>query len=254
MHHEVPGKRHNMRFIIAKDKKELGDKAGDAILALVKSNPKAILGLATGSSPLEIYDRLARGYQEGVSFAGVKSFNLDEYIDCPIEKETYRAFMEENLFSKIDIDRKNTNFPDAKDPEAYDRKLADAGYVDLQILGIGRNGHIGFNEPGTATDSKTHIIPLTESTRKANARFFFNNLDMVPAEAVSMGLATIMTAKKIVLIANDSTKAEPIAWLLRNESTLDVPATILEKHNDCDVYLTEDVYLAAKEINANKSK
>ncbi len=239
----------NMRFIIAKDKKELGTKAGDAILALVKGNPEAILGLATGSSPLEIYDRMAEGYKEGVSFAKVKSFNLDEYINCPIEKETYRAFMETNLFSKIDIDRKNTHFPDANNPEAYDDKIAAAGYVDLQILGIGRNGHIGFNEPGTSRDSKTHLIPLTESTRKANARFFCNDINMVPTEAVSMGLATIMTAKKIVLVANDTTKAEPIACLLRNESTLDVPASVLETHPDCDIYLTEDVYLAAKAIN-----
>ncbi len=241
-----------MRFITVKDKKELGEKAGDVILSLVKSNPKCVLGLATGSSPLEIYDRLAEGCRNGVSFAGVKSFNLDEYINCPIEKETYRAFMETNLFSKIDIDRTNTNFPDANNPEAYDDKIAAAGYVDLQILGIGRNGHIGFNEPGTPRDSKTHLIPLTESTRKANARFFFDNIDMVPTEAVSMGLATIMKAKKIILIANDVTKAEPIACLLRNESTLDVPASVLENHPDCDIYLTEDVYLAAKELNKSR--
>ena len=239
----------NMRFIVAKDKKELGAKAGDAILALVKSKPEAVLGLATGSSPLEIYNRLAEGYKEGLSFAKAKSFNLDEYINCPIEKETYRAFMETNLFSKIDIDCENTHFPDAKCPEAYDDKIAAVGYVDLQILGIGRNGHIGFNEPGTPRDSKTHLIPLTESTRKANARFFYNDINMVPTEAVSMGLATIMTAKKIILIANDVTKAEPIACLLRSENTLDVPASVLEAHPDCDVYLTEDVYLAAKAIN-----
>lgn len=238
-----------MKFVITKDKKELGEKAGEAILGLVKGNPEAVLGLATGSSPLEIYDRLARGYREGVSFAKVRSFNLDEYINCPIEKETYRSFMETNLFSKIDIDRKNTHFPDAKNPEAYDEEIAKNGYVDLQILGIGRNGHIGFNEPGTPRDSKTHIIPLTENTRKANARFFFNNIDLVPNEAVSMGLATIMKAKKILLVANDLSKAEPIACLLRNENTLDVPASVLEAHPDCDIYLTEEVYLAAKAIN-----
>jgi glucosamine-6-phosphate deaminase len=238
-----------MRFIIGKSKKEIGDKAGEAILDLVKVNPSAVLGLATGSSPLEIYDRLARGYQEGVSFAKVKSFNLDEYIACPIKSETYRSFMESNLFSKIDIDRANTNFPDDKDPSSYDKKIEEAGGVDLQVLGIGRNGHIGFNEPFTPRDSSTHIIPLTQSTREANARFFMNDIDMVPTKAVSMGLATIMKAKKILLIANDISKAEPIAALLRGEDNLSCPASVLLSHPDCDIYLTEDVYEAAKSLN-----
>ena len=238
-----------MHFIIGKSKKEIGDKAGEAILSLVKANPSAILGLATGSSPLEIYDRLARGYKEGVSFAKVKSFNLDEYIACPIKSETYRSFMESNLFSKIDVERANTNFPDDKDPSSYDKKIEEAGGVDLQVLGIGRNGHIGFNEPFTPRDSFTHIIPLTQSTREANARFFMNNIDMVPTEAVSMGLATIMKAKKILLIANDVSKAEPIATLLRGEDNLSCPASVLLSHPDCDIYLTEDVFEAAKALN-----
>lgn len=241
-----------MRFIVAKDKNQLGDMAGEAILSLVKSKPNAVLGLATGSSPLELYARLAKGCREGVSFKRVVSFNLDEYIDCPIEKETYRAFMEVNLFSKIDIDRENTHFPDAGNPSSYDDLIASSGKIDLQVLGIGRNGHIGFNEPGTPRDSLTHIIPLTQSTREANARFFRGDIDLVPTEAVSMGLATIMKAKKIVLVANDASKAEAIACLLRNEDTLAVPASVLEKHPDCDVYLTEDLYEDAKKLNAGR--
>ncbi len=241
-----------MNIIVCKNKKELGQKAAEEILSLVSCKPSAILGLATGSSPLELYESLAEGCKNGVSFAKVSSFNLDEYIACPIKEETYRSFMEKNLFSKIDIDLNNTHFPQEKDPSSYDKEIENAGGVDLQVLGIGRNGHIGFNEPNTPRDSLTHIIPLTESTRKANARFFLNKEELVPTHAVSMGLATIMKAKKIVLVANDSTKAEPIAALLRKEDTLEVPATVLLAHNDCDVFLTEDVYEEAKKINEAK--
>lgn len=241
-----------MKIIVCQNKAELGRKAAQEVLGLVQKNPKAILGLATGSSPLELYASLIEGYRGGVSFKDVQSFNLDEYIACPIKEQTYRFFMEDNLFSHIDIKEENTHFPCQKDPESYDGEIEKAGGVDLQILGIGRNGHIGFNEPNTPWDSKTHIVPLTDSTRKANARFFLNKEELVPTQAVSMGLATIMKARKIVLIANDSTKAEPIAAMLRGEKTLEVPATVLLSHPDCDVFLTEDVYSEAKRINEEK--
>ncbi len=241
-----------MNIIVCKSKKELGQKAAEEILSLVSSKPTAILGLATGSSPLELYESLAEGCRNGVSFEKVSSFNLDEYIACPIKEETYRSFMEKNLFSKIDIHLENTHFPQEKDPSSYDAEIEKAGGADLQVLGIGRNGHIGFNEPNTPRDSLTHIIPLTESTRKANARFFLNKEELVPTHAVSMGLATIMKARKIVLVANDATKAEPIAALLRKEDTLEVPATVLLTHPDCDIFLTEDVYEEAKKINEAK--
>ena len=237
-----------MNIIVSKNKEELAEKAALTVKELVSKNPKAILGLATGSSPLELYAHLASYCREGLSFSEVKSFNLDEYIACPIVEQTYAYFMKENLFSKIDIRLENTHFPNQKDPEAYDAEIEEAGGVDLQILGIGRNGHIGFNEPGTSHDSKTHIIDLTESTRSANARFFRNDIDLVPTQAVSMGLSTIMKARKIVLIANDVTKAEPIAALLMKKKTLDVPATVLLDHPDCDVFLPEDVYEAAKKL------
>lgn len=237
-----------MNIIVTKNKEELAEKAALEIKNLVSSNPKAILGLATGSSPLELYAHLANFCKEGLSFASVKSFNLDEYISCPIQEQTYRYFMEENLFSKIDISLASTHFPNQENPEAYDEEIEKEGGIDLQVLGIGRNGHIGFNEPGTPHDSKTHIIALTESTRAANARFFHDDMSLVPTQAVSMGLATIMKARKIVLIANDASKAEPIAALLKGEKTLDVPATVLLDHPDCDVFLTEDVYEEAKKL------
>lgn len=238
-----------MKIIICKDKADLGRKAGDAILSLVRKNPKAVLGLATGSSPLEIYARMAEGCRAGVSFKQVKSYNLDEYLSCPLEDQTYRYFMNENLFSKIDIDPKNTHFPDAGEPSEYDAEIEKAGGVDMQLLGIGRNGHVGFNEPSTPRDSKTHIVDLTPSTRQANARFFHNDINLVPTQAVTQGLGTIMKAKKIILVANDVSKALPVAYLLANKDSLEVPATILESHPDADIYLTEDVVEEARKID-----
>lgn len=232
-----------MRFLTFENKAALGEALGERIAEEIREKPNLILGLATGSSPLETYGHLAKEVKEGrLSFQKVRSFNLDEYIDCPIEQETYRAFMNDNLFSKVDIDLNNTHFPSSNNPEGYDEEIAAAGGIDFQVLGIGRNGHIGFNEPGTPADSKTSVIHLTQSTIDANARFFGNDKSLVPTKAVSMGLATIMGAKKIALIANDTSKLVPIMGLMKGEKdVLKNPSAVLLDHPDVTIYLTKDL-------------
>lgn len=235
-----------MRFIILENKVEVGKYVGQLFLDEAKKNPHLIMGLATGSSPLETYQFIAENYRsQGVSFAEAKSFNLDEYLNCPIKKETYRSFMEENLFSKIDIKTQNTNFPDPDNPEHYDQRILEAGGVDIQLLGIGQNGHIGFNEPGTSFSSLTHIIELTKSTREANKRFFGGDLSLVPTEAVSMGLATIMKSRHIVLIANDITKIKMVEVLLKGLTDETYPMSVLNSHPNCDIVLTRDIFKIA---------
>lgn len=231
-----------MKIIEFETKEELSAYAGELLFDLLKVKKDAILGLATGSSPLGFYDYVSSTYKEkGISFKDVKSFNLDEYVNCPIEKETYRYFMNDNLFSKIDIDLSNTHFPSETNPSSYDEEIEKAGGVDFQLLGIGRNGHIGFNEPYTPFDSKTHLIELTSSTREANARFFNNDINMVPTHAVSMGIGTILKAKTVVLIANDPTKKEAILGLKTGKEDISNPATSLVNHPNCYILITKSV-------------
>ena len=220
-----------MKIFIFESKEELGKALGHEFTELVKENPHAILGLATGSSPLETYQAIAEeAKEEGISFAEVQSFNLDEYLSCPLEDQTYRYFMNENLFSKIDIQAKNTHFPSVSELGGYDKEIEEAGGVDFQLLGIGRNGHIGFNEPGTDFHSLTHVVDLTDSTREANARFFHNDKNLVPTQAVTMGIGTIKKSRRIALIANGVDKAEAIAKLYREEEDPSFPATALVHH------------------------
>ena len=236
---------------IFKDSKELGIALGKEFVDAVEANPSIILGLATGSSPLGTYASIIESSKErGVSFSKVKTFNLDEYLACPLEDQTYRAFMKENLFSHIDILEENTHFPNATGLSDYDKEIAKAGGVDFQLLGIGRNGHIGFNEPGTPADSLTHVVDLTESTRVANARFFRNDLSLVPTQAVTMGIGTIAKSRRIALIANTLDKAEPIAKLLQGKKDLDCPVTALIDHPRFEVYLTEEVDEAVQSLLA----
>ncbi|MDY5441126.1 MAG: glucosamine-6-phosphate deaminase [Candidatus Enteromonas sp.] len=231
-----------MKIKVFPNSKILGDSLGQEIVALVESRPSAILGLATGSSPLETYASIiARFREKGVSFANVKTFNLDEYLSCPIEEQTYSSFMWANLFSHIDIQKKNTHFPDQKELEIYDSMIDQEGGIDLQLLGIGRNGHIGFNEPGTPFDAPTHVVELTESTREANARFFHNDISLVPTHAVTMGIGTIKKSRRIVLIATTLDKVGAIVKLLRGEEDISCPVTSLIHHPNFEVYLTEEV-------------
>ena len=236
---------------IFKDSKKLGIALGKEFVDAVEANPSIILGLATGSSPLGTYASIIENSKErGVSFSKVKTFNLDEYLACPLEDQTYRAFMKENLFSHIDILEENTHFPNATGLSDYDKEIAKAGGVDFQLLGIGRNGHIGFNEPGTPADSLTHVVDLTESTRVANARFFRDDLSLVPTQAVTMGIGTIVKSRHIALIANTLDKAEPIAKLLQGKKDLDCPVTALIDHPHFEVYLTEEVDEAVQKLLA----
>ena len=238
-----------MKIFIFESKEELGKALGHEFTELVKENTHAILGLATGSSPLETYQAIAEeAKEEGISFAEVQSFNLDEYLSCPLEDQTYRYFMNENLFSKIDIQAKNTHFPSVSELGGYDKEIEEAGGVDFQLLGIGRNGHIGFNEPGTDFHSLTHVVDLTDSTREANARFFHNDKNLVPTQAVTMGIGTIKKSRRIALIANGVDKAEAIAKLYREEEDPSFPATALVHHPHFEVYVTAEVDEAAQAL------
>ena len=238
-----------MKIFIFESKEELGKALGHEFTELVKENPHAILGLATGSSPLETYQAIAEeAKEEGISFAEVQSFNLDEYLSCPLEDQTYRYFMNENLFSKIDIQAINTHFPSVSELGGYDKEIEEAGGVDFQLLGIGRNGHIGFNEPGTDFHSLTHVVDLTDSTREANARFFHNDKNLVPTQAVTMGIGTIKKSRRIALIANGVDKAEAIAKLYREEEDPSFPATALVHHPHFEVYVTAEVDEAAQAL------
>ena len=217
---------------------ELSALAANAIESLLATNPEAVLGLATGSSPLGIYDELARRHAEGrVSFARARAFMLDEYVGLPADHpERYRNVIETEIAARVDFAPGAVQGPDglAEDIvaacERYDAAIVDAGGVDLQILGIGSDGHVGFNEPGSSLASRTRIKTLAEQTRTDNARFFGGDVDQVPRHCLTQGLATIMSARHIVLIATGRAKAEAIHHLVEGPVSAMWPATILQHH------------------------
>ena len=238
-----------MEIVICKDKAEASKRAAAMIVALVKKNPKAVLGLATGSTPVLMYNELAAAVKEKkVSFKQVKTWNLDEYYGlAPTHDQSYRYFMNENLFKKIDISLRNTHVLNglAKDPikecKAYEAAIKRAGGIDLQALGIGSDGHIAFNEPGTSLKSRTSMVYLTPSTIKDNARLFFNNkLDEVPTRALSMGVGTICEAKKIVMLAFGKGKADALKGMIEGGMSQFCTASALQAHNDAWVFCDED--------------
>lgn len=216
------------------------------IVSLLQSNPKAVLGLATGSSPVGVYARMIDMYRKGlVSFSKATTFNLDEYIGLPDNHpQSYRSFMNEQLFNHIDINLNQTYIPNgnAVDMEAeclaYEKKLDEYGPVDLQILGIGSNGHIGFNEPDANLSSKTHVVDLLEDTREANARFF-DTLEDVPRQAITMGIGSILKAKQILLLARGEGKAEAIRNAVEGPITTQCPASLLQSHPNVIVLVDE---------------
>ena len=223
--------------------KQIDEEVANIFIQTIQNNPHCVLGLATGSSPLGVYHRLVQACNNHqVSFKDVTTFNLDEYVGLSEDHpQSYRYFMNHNLFNHIDIDKKNTHVPSGLNMEEvtnYDTKIQKAGGIDLQILGIGSNGHIAFNEPGTPLDSFTHIVELKESTRKDNARFF-NSMEEVPTHAVSMGLASILKAKKIDLIATGQNKAKAIQALVENDVNVSLPASVLKNHPDATIYVDE---------------
>lgn len=236
-----------MNFINVKNYEELSRKAANIIAAQVISKPHSVLGLATGSTPVGTYKKLAEYNKAGdVDFSCVTSVNLDEYCGLTEDNDqSYRYFMNNNLFKYINIDMDKTFVPNgcaadlAEEGRRYDQLIKDLGGIDLQLLGIGNDGHIGFNEPDEFFTKETHQVDLDPSTIEANARFF-ESADMVPRQAITMGMLSIMQAKKVLLIANGSGKKEIVEKAFYGPITPYVPASILQLHSDVTVIFSEE--------------
>lgn len=234
-----------MFVIHTSDYSEMSKKAYEIMRKTLIEKPDAVLGLATGGTPIGLYKEMIADYLSGnVSYKNMTSINLDEYVGLPVtHPESYRAFMNRNLFDHIDIAPENTHVPDGlasdlkKSADEYTAFIASHP-VDIQILGIGSNGHIAFNEPGTSFDSHTHIVELKENTRRDNARFFDDDISKVPTHAVTMGLKDIMSAKTIILLANGAGKAPAIRDMIQGPIDEACPASILQTHQS--VYVIVD--------------
>ena len=228
-----------MKIYKAKDYKDMSRKAANIISAQVIMKPNCVLGLATGSTPIGTYDQLVEWYNKGdLDFSEVTTVNLDEYKGLPrTNDQSYYYFMHQHLFDRVNIDPERTNVPNGMEPDAekecgrYEELIRSLGGVDLQLLGLGHNGHIGFNEPGEAFEKETHCVELTESTIEANKRFFAS-ADDVPKQAYTMGIKTIMQAKKILIVVNGENKADIVERAFFGPVTPEVPASILQLHND----------------------
>lgn len=234
-----------MKVIIAKNYDEMSKEAFKVMADVVKNNPQAVLGLATGSTPVGLYKEMIADHKEnGTSYKNVKTVNLDEYVGLDYSSDqSYVYFMRSNLFDHIDIDLNNTNIENGKaankeaECDRYNALLVTLPQ-DLQVLGIGSNGHIAFNEPGTPFDSVTHVVDLTESTIKDNSRMF-EKIEDVPRQAFTMGLKNIMNAKKVLILANGANKAKAVFGLVKGAITEEVPASILQNHPDCTLICDE---------------
>ena len=227
------------------NKEKMNEEIAQLFIDTVNENPNCVLGLATGSTPEGVYKLLVEAYnKKEVSFENVKSYNLDEYVGLEeTHNQSYRYFMNSHLFNHIDIKLENTHIPSNKDDEnnleIYDQKIKEAGGIDIQILGIGSNGHIAFNEPGTSFNSNTHIVTLKESTISDNSRFF-NSIDEVPKQAITMGLNSIMQAKRIILIAFGKNKQDAIYKMMALDPSEELPASFLQNHPNVTIYCDED--------------
>lgn len=238
---------------VFKDAASIGTAAGMVFVSQVITKPDSVLGLATGSSPIPTYKFMIKAYEDGVvDYSKVTTFNLDEYVGLNHEHDqSYYYFMHDNLFNYINVPEESINVLSgtAADADAecasYEDRIEAAGGIDLQILGIGRNGHIAFNEPADSFADKTHKVALTESTIDANKRFFAS-ADDVPRYAVSMGIGSIMRAKKIVLVATGADKADAIYALVKGEVSPSCPATILRMHSDVTIFCDEAAYSKCK--------
>lgn len=236
-----------MKVVVTKDYTEMCKQASRIFAAQITLKPDSVLGLATGSTPVGMYKELIQMYNENrIDFSRVKTVNLDEYAGLSGDNDqSYRYFMNHNLFDHININKENTNVPNgtASDLEAecarYEQVVESMGGVDIQLLGIGNNGHIAFNEPCGEFPEKTHVVDLTQNTIEANARFF-NSMDEVPKKALTMGIGTIMKAKKIILLANGTKKAQTIHDMVYGPITPNVPASVLRLHPDVTVFVDEE--------------
>ena len=225
-----------MKYLVFNSKKEASKEAYTILKSLINEN--STLGLATGGSPIALYEEMIADYKAGnFSYKNVKSYNLDEYVGISYDHpESYHKFMEINLFDHIDIEKANTHVPDASAEDlegalkSYQEALNNA-HVDVQLLGVGSNGHIGFNEPGTPFEKGVHVVDLKQETIEANSRFFNNDINLVPKQAVTMGIKDIMRAKHIILLAFGEAKQHAIKSLVEgDEITENIPCTVLKNH------------------------
>lgn len=244
--HERKEKGITMNIIRAKDYQDMSRKAANIISAQIIMKPDCVLGLATGSTPVGTYRQLIEWYEKGdLDFSRVSTVNLDEYRGLAhTDPQSYYYFMQENLFDHVNIDKTATHVPDGTNPDAADacakheQIIKSLGGIDLQLLGLGNNGHIGFNEPGAAFEKETHLVDLAESTIRANARFFAS-IDEVPKQAYTMGIRTIMQAKKILVVVSGEGKADIVSRAFFGPVTPEVPASILQMHPDVTVVCDE---------------
>lgn len=233
-----------MEIKIFNNSEEIGNAAAEIISNIILSKNDAVLGLATGASPVPTYKKLIADFKSGkISFKDVKTFNLDEYCSIPAsDKNSYYTFMHENLFDHIDIKEENVHVPNGNPENAeeycasYDESIKNAGGIDVQVLGIGRNGHIGFNEPSDAFTAGTYKVKLTDSTIEAN-KIYFDCEEDVPREAITMGVESIINAREIILIAEGTAKAQAIHDMVKGEISPACPASILQKHNNVHIFI-----------------
>lgn len=236
-----------MQICKVKNYQELSRKAANLIAAQIILKPDSVLGLATGSSPVGTYDRLVEMYQDGdLDFSGITTVNLDEYKGLSgSHEQSYRYFMNTHLFHRVNISYDHTYVPDGTEPDshkacqAYNELLHQVGPADLQILGLGHDGHIGFNEPSEHFENETHCVDLTETTIQANKRFFASE-DDVPRQAYTMGIGTIMRCKKLIVVVSGKDKASILKQVVQGPVTPEVPGSILQFHPDCIIIADED--------------
>jgi glucosamine-6-phosphate deaminase len=249
-----------MLVVVKKNHEEVSREAARVVSNMLREKPSCVMGLATGSTPLDLYNELIRMYkEEGLDFSKVTTFNLDEYIGLPpSHPESYHYFMYENLFKHINVPERFIHVPSGmvdvsevhrinRFCEWYEEQIVRFGGIDLQLLGIGVNGHIGFNEPGSSLGSRTRIKTLSENTRKDNSRFFNNDLDQVPKYAITMGIGTILDSKIILLIASGKNKAKAIKDTVEGPITSQVPASAVQMHKRTILIVDED---AAAQLNS----
>ncbi len=242
----------NIKINVVDDYEHMSKEAARLVAAQIRLKPESVVGFATGSTPTGTYNELVKMFkEEELDFSKIVSFNLDEYYPIDLKSEqSYYFYMMNNLFNHINIEKDNINIPNGKAEDVeiecrqYEEKIRSAGGIDLQVLGIGPNGHIGFNEPDLKFEAETHIIDLDKKTIEANSRFF-NSIDEVPKRAITMGIKTIMHARKIVMLANGSGKAEVIKEAILGSIVPNLPASILQLHQDVTIICDKE---ASKEL------
>lgn len=249
---DIKGK-FKMRVIVCNDYNEMSEQAAKLVAAQIFLKPESVIGFATGSTPVGLYKKLIERYEAGeIDFSKITAFNLDEYYPIAHDNDqSYKYFMQQNLFSKVNVNPEKLHIPDgetknpAEECENYERAIAAAGGIDLQILGIGQNGHIGFNEPSENLDAKTHLTDLTESTISANSRFFEKKED-VPTKALTMGIATILKSRKIIMLASGRSKNKVIGEFLNDSINTNIPASMLKVHSDVVLICDREAYASMR--------